>query len=67
MMWHVFVPLKSLFRQLMGEGIHYVGGHCEWLRWKSGFEAFRGGVDGVQWGGGGQWERSLIFVVAAHD
>jgi len=51
----------------MGEGIHYVGGHCEWLRWKSGFEAFRGGVDGVQWGGGGQWERSLISVVAAHD
>jgi len=22
---------------------------------------------GVQWGGGGQWKRSLIFVVAVHD
>jgi len=45
MMWHIFMPLESLLRQLMGEGSHYIGGHCEWLRWKSGVWGI-GGVDG---------------------
>ena len=67
MTWHVFVLLESLLRQLRGEGIHYVGGHCEWSRWKSGFGAFRSGVDEGAMGWWWAVGKMVDAIVAAHN